>query len=330
MAEDQTDIEEIEGAPSPPSGVESSNQVPTAASTSVVPALVVTCANVSKADAGPPVGTAAPASVEPDPDFDDRQDLYRSGTKIGTATEFVEFDGQMVIKEVAGYLRAMIDAAATNGVVLEVGSGFRTMEQQEQIVREKGLASNGGLAAAPGMSNHQNGIAVDFDVHGDTGRPFEWLTMNAWKYGFIRGVTKERWHWEYWGNWTGQEKPEWAKHPKWGANGHQPKTMFSIVKRVHAVGEGNSSGHPMKARNWWNAYFPNLTTHSDYLTGGKTNSWIGYGNAHLPDKFDTLYPGWDTTAGAGISPFLDNGAAGVGTNTRANASVGVLAMPPQS
>ena len=69
MAEDQTDIEEIEGAPSPLSGVESSNQIPTATAAAVVPTIVTTCANVSKADAGPPIGTAQPAAVvveEPD------------------------------------------------------------------------------------------------------------------------------------------------------------------------------------------------------------------------------------------------------------------------
>ena len=83
----------------------------------------------------------------------------------------------------------------------------------------------------------------------------------------------------------------------------------------------------MKAGNWWSTYFPSLENHSDYLTGGKTNSWIGYGNAHLPDKFDTLYPGWDSNAGASISPFTNDGTAGVGSNAP---TVGVLAMPPQS
>ena len=278
-----------------PSDTESSNQVPTEISGSVVAPLVVTCADVSKSDSGPPVGTARPATISEDDIEEDRQDLYRSGRKVGTATEFVEFDnGQKVVKEVAGYLRAMIDAAKANGVVLKVGSGFRTMAQQEAIVADKGLASQGGLAAAPGYSNHQNGIAIDFDVVRNNGKPFEWLAMNAWKYGFIRGVTKERWHWEYWGNWTGQEKPDWA-------NGwHSPKTMFSIVKRVHACGTPGGGNYPMKESNWWNAYYASLTNHSDYLTGGKTNSWIGYGNTHLPDKFDRLHPGWDTHAGSSV------------------------------
>lgn len=291
-----------------PSG--SANQIPAAASTSMTPPLVVTCADVSRTDAGPAsVGTAQPATISEDDVERDTQDLYRSGNRVGTASEFVEFDnGQKIVKEVAVYLRAMIDAAAANGVIIWTSSGFRTMAQQEKLVRDKGLASAGGLAAAAGYSNHQNGIAVDFDIVRDNGKPFEWLVMNAWRYGFIRTVTKERWHWEYWGDWTGQSKPSWAY---W----HTPKTMFSHVRRVHACGEGNGGRYPMRASNWWSAYYPSLLNHSDYLTGGKTNSWIGYGNTHLPDKFDELYPGWDTDNGAGVSPFLDNGAAGTGDNS---------------
>jgi hypothetical protein len=297
----------------------SANQVPTPSSTSVTPPLVVTCANVFKTDAGPPIGNYLPATILEDDIDDDRQDLYRSGEKIGTAREFVEFDnGQKIILEVAVYLRKMIDDAASDGVVIWTSSGFRTMAQQAALVEEKGLASQGGLAAAAGWSNHQNGIAVDFDVVRDNGKPFEWLTMNAWKYGFIRAVTKERWHWEYWGNWTGQEKPDWA------LNWHSPKTMFSIVSRVHACGDGTSGKYPMKAGNWWSTYYSSLSNHSDYLTGGKTNSWIGYGNTHLPDKFDMLYSGWDTTV---FSPFLNGAATGVGDISNV---VGIFAMPPQS
>ncbi len=50
----------------------------------------------------------------------------------------------------------------------------------------------------PGWSNHQNvkTPAVDFNV---TGLPkvYAWLVKNAIKYGFIRTVVTERWHWEY-------------------------------------------------------------------------------------------------------------------------------------
>jgi len=109
---------------------------------------------------------------------------------------------------------------------------------------------------------------------------------NAWKYGFIRAVRGERWHWEYWGDWAGQEKPEWAKHSAWGANGHQPKGMFDIVGRNHSVSLSSS--------NWWTSKGA-PTPHTDQESGGTAvNTWIGYGNEHLPDKFDREEPGWDT------------------------------------
>ena len=28
-------------------------------------------------------------------------------------------------------------------------------------------------------------------------KQYRWLSLNAWKYGFIRTVRSERWHWEY-------------------------------------------------------------------------------------------------------------------------------------
>lgn len=54
------------------------------------------------------------------------------------------------------------------------------------------------IVGLPGWSNHQNikSPAVDFNV---TGKPkvYAWLVKNAHKYGFIRTVESERWHWEY-------------------------------------------------------------------------------------------------------------------------------------
>ena len=62
--------------------------------------------------------------------------------------------------------------------------------------------------AAPGRSAHGKGTAVDIPLgfassKYKTSRPdlltkqYRWLCLNAWKYGFIRTVSSERWHWEY-------------------------------------------------------------------------------------------------------------------------------------
>ena len=266
------------------------SQIPTPTSTAVTPPLVVTCADVSKTgDTGPTAGIMPPAILEDV--YPLRQELFKSGRSIGYATEFVNINGKMVIKEVAAYVQTMIAAANRDSVVLQVTSGFRTMEDQQTLYDEY-RAGTGNLAAEPGKSNHQNGIAIDLNVSSENGRVFEWLTKNAWRYGFIRTVSRERWHWEYWGRWAGQEKPQWARHSAWGARGHQPRTMFSSVRRVHACGEGDGGSSPMRQSNWWTAKGAN-SSHTDSQVAGRTNSWIGFGNEHLPDKFDREYPGWD-------------------------------------
>ena len=59
----------------------------------------------------------------------------------------------------------------------------------------------GNLASKPGYSNHQNGIAFDLNTSGSggtgTGTVYNWLKENSWKFGFIRTVRSEHWHWEY-------------------------------------------------------------------------------------------------------------------------------------
>ena len=68
-------------------------------------------------------------------------------------------------------------------------------------------------AAPPGGSNHGNGIALDIKTGGDSeGRylneafnenfqtrleTYEWLIKNSWKFGFVRTVSTEEWHYDY-------------------------------------------------------------------------------------------------------------------------------------
>ena len=53
--------------------------------------------------------------------------------------------------------------------------------------------------AAPGRSKHQNGIAIDMSTSSRTSKTgmYNWLCWNAYKYGFIRTVSSEEWHFEY-------------------------------------------------------------------------------------------------------------------------------------
>ena len=274
----------------PPS--DSNNQLPQPISGSAQQALVATCGDVSnQGDKGPTAGSAAITLLTPTgTEVNEQQDLYLRGEKIGTASEFIMFGERKIIKPVAYYLHTMIEAAKKDGTNLRVNSGFRTMAQQRQL-----RADMPNLAARAGYSNHQNGIAVDFSMRSDSGKSFQWLTKNAWRYGFIRTVIFERWHWEYWGDWKGAPggKPEWAKHSKWGANGHQPRTMYAAVPRIHAVSVPPNGGRStMPSRFWWGNNGAGVN-HTDNLMGGKFNSWIGYNNQHLPDYFDQIDPNWN-------------------------------------
>ena len=306
--------------------VADSNQIPNPISTvtTVNPIFGIVsdaCANLpSLNDSGPSAGGmgAFPTFIGDVIEFPDGEQLYRplgphpGYQNIGFATEFVNFPhiahgGNIkVIKEVAGYLQAMIGGAAEDGITLGIRSGFRNMGDQQYYysfsssnpaaraalaagnlvdLRGRTRTAIGNAAAGAGRSNHQNGIAFDFNVTGQSGRVYEWMVRNAWKYGFIRAVSNERWHWEYWGDWVGQDKPEWAKHSGWGPNGHQPKTMFGIVPRTRVT--------KIRVKHYWNRGYGAPSPHTDEQSGGDTNTWIGFGNEHLPDKFDRLYPGWN-------------------------------------
>ncbi|QGG97136.1 hypothetical protein GH723_14760 [Actinomarinicola tropica] len=59
---------------------------------------------------------------------------------------------------------------------------------------EKGLYSQGGLAATPGTSNHGWGLSVDLDLNPASEA---WMKANAPRFGFVEDVPREPWHWTY-------------------------------------------------------------------------------------------------------------------------------------
>ena len=80
---------------------------------------------------------------------------------------------------------------------LRVADSYRTMADQQAAFAEYGSPR----AAQPGYSNHQMGLAIDFqlDSNNGTSRPgnptWDWVTANAATYGFTQLPT-EAWHWQ--------------------------------------------------------------------------------------------------------------------------------------
>ena len=91
------------------------------------------------------------------------------------------------------FVRMRSDAAAV-GVNIGVEDSYRSFDEQVDIAHRKGLYSQGGLAAAPGTSNHGWGLAVDIDVDA---RGQAWMRENAPRYGFVEDTAREPWHWGY-------------------------------------------------------------------------------------------------------------------------------------
>ncbi len=101
---------------------------------------------------------------------------------------------QLYAPAAASWRQAVQDAAA-QGIELRLTDSYRSYDEQVDLVRRKGLYSEGGYGATPGTSNHGWGLAVDVDV--TDAATLNWLRANAWRYGFVEAVPREPWHWEY-------------------------------------------------------------------------------------------------------------------------------------
>ena len=137
--------------------------------------------------------------------------LYNQGKLIGYA-KGVKLSNGIVTESMFPILDKMMQDAAKEGVKLTFGRSLATIEEQIKIrkayVKDKTKVNNEDwilnapstefypMAGKPGWSAHHTGRATDFDV---TGNPamYKWLVKNAIRYGFIRTVKSERWHWEY-------------------------------------------------------------------------------------------------------------------------------------
>jgi D-alanyl-D-alanine carboxypeptidase len=103
-------------------------------------------------------------------------------------------DGHSLHAPAARAFQQMEEAARMAGIDLDVVSSYRDLPTQERLAREKGLYSEGGLAATPGTSNHGWGLAVDLTLDD---RAQEWMRANAHQFGFVEDVPREPWHWTY-------------------------------------------------------------------------------------------------------------------------------------
>ena len=140
-------------------------------------------------------------------------------------------NGKKVDSRIYPSLQSMFDDARANGLALFVREGYRTSEEQQQIMDERVAEYQGEgyskseakklaryYVAVPDTSEHQLGLSVD--INADTTKcssdaVYSWLAENAWRYGFIKrypadkvditGISNEPWHYRYVGKEAAQE-----------------------------------------------------------------------------------------------------------------------------
>jgi len=142
---------------------------------------------------------------------------YNAEKMVKVSKQYSYGENQMLTSETYNAFLEMYNAAKSEDLTLIINSSFRSYEEQEEIYNEF-LSSRGEeyankIAAKPGYSEHQTGMAIDIQTYGSTASTFEefdefkWLQQNAYKYGFIlrypkdkeylTGYEYESWHYRY-------------------------------------------------------------------------------------------------------------------------------------
>ena len=140
-------------------------------------------------------------------------------------------NGEQIDERIYPSLQKMFDDMRAKGIYPTVVSGYRSYEEQRELLEEKYLAyrSEGynksrakelalEWVALPGTSEHQLGIAVDINPDYSVSKGegvYEWLQSNAHRYGFIKrypenkshitGINNEPWHYRYVGQKAAKE-----------------------------------------------------------------------------------------------------------------------------
>lgn len=119
---------------------------------------------------------------------------YGNGKLPDSALSSINGTSAKLWTPAARSFEALKSAAAADGVTIGITDSYRTYESQVDLAARKGLYSQGGLAAAPGTSDHGWGMALDLGL--DT-KALAWMRENAGDYGFVEDTPRESWHWGY-------------------------------------------------------------------------------------------------------------------------------------
>jgi zinc D-Ala-D-Ala carboxypeptidase len=119
---------------------------------------------------------------------------YGNGRVPASALAPVGTTGVRMWPPAAQALTGLIAAAQADGVTVGVTDGYRSYAEQVSLAKTKGLYASGGLAAAPGTSEHGWGMAADLRLDPSA---LTWMRANGARFGFVETTPRESWHWAY-------------------------------------------------------------------------------------------------------------------------------------
>ncbi|MDE7278141.1 MAG: M15 family metallopeptidase, partial [Oscillospiraceae bacterium] len=137
-------------------------------------------------------------------------------------------NGERVDSGIYPDLQKMFDDMRSDGIYPVVSEGYRTQNEQRQMMADKinAFESEGyskmeaeraarEYVAEVGTSEHELGLAVDINADkekSDNQEVYDWLWENAYQYGFIlrypadkcsvTGISYEPWHYRYVGEYA--------------------------------------------------------------------------------------------------------------------------------
>lgn len=124
----------------------------------------------------------------------------------------------VMVEPAASAMRALVGAAAGDGVTISATGTWRSYEQQQRlfesryVTRDTGRRTkvwngttywqlpNTAMAATPGTSNHGYGLAADLSNSPTVpigGATLRWMAEHGPSFGYWNTVRSEAWHWSY-------------------------------------------------------------------------------------------------------------------------------------
>jgi peptidoglycan hydrolase-like protein with peptidoglycan-binding domain len=124
----------------------------------------------------------------------------------------------VMVEPAAGAMRAMVAAAAADGIAISATGTWRSYDEQKRLFESRYVTNNTGgeskvwngtkywklpkvaSAATPGTSNHGKGLAADISNTPTVpigGATLQWVAEHGPSFGFWNTVKSEAWHWSY-------------------------------------------------------------------------------------------------------------------------------------